>query len=91
MPHDEESKGRPLLLTAASLEEQEGSDLRRDSYTDSILCAKVLPKYADTFSLIKRSAPLIDTGRGIQLHPFWNTSRPQCDEQGDGAMQFDAT
>jgi len=48
-PH-EESKGSPLLWTAASPGAPRGRDLRRDNYTDSILCTKVLQKYADTFS-----------------------------------------
>lgn len=64
-PHDKEGKESPLLQTAASPGAREGRDLRRGNYTDSILRAKVLQKYADTFSYIKRSATLINTGRKI--------------------------
>lgn len=70
LPHDEESKRSPLLLTAATLGEKRGRDVRRDSYTDSILCAKVLPKYADTLSFIKQSSALINKGREIQPRPL---------------------
>lgn len=70
LPHDEESKVSPLLLTAASLGAQGGRDLSRDSYTDGIPSAKVLPKSADAFSVIKGSAALISTGRETQPLPF---------------------
>lgn len=48
-------QGKSSAAAAASLRAQGGRDLRRDSYTDSILWAKVLPKYADTFSFIKEA------------------------------------
>lgn len=74
--HDEESKGSPLLWTTASPGARGGRDLRRDNYTDNILCVKVLQKYADTFSYIKRSAALINMSHKIQPLPFRNIPRP---------------
>lgn len=91
LPRDEESKASPVLLTAASLGARGGRDLRRDSYTDGVPSAKVLPEYADSFPFIKRSAALISTGREIRPLPFRSTSRPRCDEPVDGAMQSDFT
>ena len=65
-------KAREVLCCGPQLpQEHEGVGImRRDNYTDSILYAKALQKYADTFSYIKRSTALINTGRKIQSLSF---------------------